>query len=99
MTCGKYDKIIEFITIFLDHTIRSTVKRWKERNLEDAAQVLRKIPEPQLRSLGEDHLLLLVRLLLHMQLEMANISIACRKLDQVSPSLQSLHVIQPDPAT
>uniref|UniRef100_M4AUF1 Si:ch211-225b11.4 n=1 Tax=Xiphophorus maculatus TaxID=8083 RepID=M4AUF1_XIPMA len=62
----------------------SSVKRSKERSLEEAAQLLRQIPEAQLRGLEEEHLLLLVRLLLSLQLEMVSISTACRKVDQVS---------------
>uniref|UniRef100_A0A3B3V5H6 Si:ch211-225b11.4 n=1 Tax=Poecilia latipinna TaxID=48699 RepID=A0A3B3V5H6_9TELE len=54
------------------------------RSLEEAAQLLRQIPEAQLRGLEEEHLLLLVRLLLSLQLEMVSISTACRKVDQVS---------------
>ena len=65
---------------------RSGVKRCKERCLEEAAQLLR-APEAQLGGLEEGHLLLLVKLLLSMQLQTANISSACRKVDQVSPSL------------
>lgn len=65
-------------------TDRSSVKRSKERSLEEAAQLLRQIPEAQLRGLEEEHLLLLVRLLLSLQLEMVSISTACRKVDQVS---------------
>uniref|UniRef100_A0A3B5MH56 Si:ch211-225b11.4 n=1 Tax=Xiphophorus couchianus TaxID=32473 RepID=A0A3B5MH56_9TELE len=61
-----------------------SVKRSKERSLEEAAQLLRQIPEAQLRGLEEEHLLLLVRLLLSLQLEMVSISTACRKVDQVS---------------
>ncbi|XP_056135401.1 thyroid adenoma-associated protein homolog [Lampris incognitus] len=67
----------------LDDSSRSCVKRCKERCLEEAAQLLRKIPETQLRSLKEKHLLLLVRLLISMQWQMVNISMACRKLDQM----------------
>uniref|UniRef100_A0A3B3Z0T7 Uncharacterized protein n=1 Tax=Poecilia mexicana TaxID=48701 RepID=A0A3B3Z0T7_9TELE len=54
------------------------------RSLDEAAQLLRQIPEAQLRGLEEEHLLLLVRLLLSLQLEMVSISTACRKVDQVS---------------
>uniref|UniRef100_A0A3B3TNA3 Si:ch211-225b11.4 n=1 Tax=Poecilia latipinna TaxID=48699 RepID=A0A3B3TNA3_9TELE len=61
----------------------SSVKRSKERSLEEAAQLLRQIPEAQLRGLEEEHLLLLVRLLLSLQLEMVSISTACRKVDQM----------------
>eukprot|EP00064_Thunnus_orientalis_P006923 superscaffoldBa00000745_g6942 len=62
---------------------RSSVKRCKERSLEEAVQLLRKISETQLHGLEESHLLLLVRLLISLQLQMVNISTACRKVDQM----------------
>ena len=65
---------------------RSSVKRCKERCLEEAVQLLRQIPEAQLHALEESHLLLLVRLLISMQLQMVSISTACRKVDQVRPA-------------
>ncbi|KAF3850829.1 hypothetical protein F7725_012601 [Dissostichus mawsoni] len=64
-------------------TNRSSVKRCKERCLEEALQLLRRISEDQLGVLEESHILLLVRLLISMQLKMVNISTACRKVDQV----------------
>uniref|UniRef100_UPI003AAEFBF2 tRNA (32-2'-O)-methyltransferase regulator THADA n=1 Tax=Centroberyx gerrardi TaxID=166262 RepID=UPI003AAEFBF2 len=67
----------------LDESSRTSVKRCKERCLEEAAQLLRKIPGAQLHILEERHLLLLVRLLISMQLQMVNISTASRKLDQM----------------
>lgn len=70
---------------------RSSVKRSKERCLEEAVQLLRQIPETQLHVLEESHLLLLVRLLISMQLQMVNISTACRKVDQVRPTSMSVH--------
>lgn len=70
---------------------RSSVKRCKERCLEEAVQLLRQIPEARLHVLEESHLLLLVRLLISMQLQMVNISTACRKVDQVSLTVCSLH--------
>lgn len=63
---------------------RSGVKRCKERCLEEAFQLLRHISEEQLRDLEGNHLLLLVKLLLSLQLQMVNICTACRKVDQVS---------------
>lgn len=64
---------------------RSPTKRCKERCLEEANQLLRQLPDESLRGLEENHLLLLVRLLLSMQLHTVCISTACRKADQVSP--------------
>ncbi|XP_026199632.1 thyroid adenoma-associated protein homolog isoform X2 [Anabas testudineus] len=67
----------------LSESSRSSVKRSKERFLEEAIQLLRQISEAQLRGLGESQFLLFVRLLLSMQLQMVNISTACRKVDQM----------------
>ncbi|CAL8343007.1 unnamed protein product [Lota lota] len=83
---GNVSTTLKPIISKLSEGSRSTVKRCKERCLEDAFQLLKKIPDAHLCSLEEKHLLLLVRLLISMQLEMVNSSIACRKLDQVSPS-------------
>ncbi|XP_068167990.1 tRNA (32-2'-O)-methyltransferase regulator THADA [Antennarius striatus] len=62
---------------------RSSVKRCQERRLEEAAQLLTRIPEAELRALEETRLLLLVRLLLSMQLHMVRISTGFRKVDQM----------------
>nr|XP_046243358.1 thyroid adenoma-associated protein homolog [Scatophagus argus] len=67
----------------LSESSRSSVKRCKERCLDEAVQLLRRIPEAQLHVLEENHLLLLVRLLISMQLQMVSISTACRKVDQM----------------
>ncbi|KAM7416659.1 hypothetical protein PAMA_018626 [Pampus argenteus] len=67
----------------LSESSRSSVKRCKERCLEEAVQLLRKISETHLHSLEENHLLLLVRLLISLQLQMVGISTACRKVDQM----------------
>ncbi|CAN9513218.1 unnamed protein product [Ophioblennius macclurei] len=67
----------------LSESSRNNVKRCKERCLDEALQLLRQISEAQLRGLGENHLLLLVKLVLSMQLQMANISTACRKVDKM----------------
>lgn len=76
---------------------RSSVKRCKERCLEEAVQLLRHTPEPQMQVLQDTHLLLLlVRLLISLQLQMVHISTACRKVDQVSPTarLLALHGVE-----
>ncbi|TDH12887.1 hypothetical protein EPR50_G00050690 [Perca flavescens] len=67
----------------LSESSRSSVKRCKERCLEEAVQLLRQLSEAQLHVLEESRLLLLVRLLISMQLQMVNISTACRKVDQM----------------
>ncbi len=78
--------LIQIISVNISPCLnRSSVKRCKERCLEEAAQLLRRLPEEQLGVLEESRLLLLVRLLLSLQLQMVNISTACRKVDQVGP--------------
>ncbi|XP_029018026.1 thyroid adenoma-associated protein homolog isoform X2 [Betta splendens] len=67
----------------LTESSRSSVKRSKERCLDEATQLLRQIPEAQLRGAGETQLLLLVRLLLSLQVQMASSSTGCRKVDQM----------------
>uniref|UniRef100_A0A3P9L1H1 Si:ch211-225b11.4 n=1 Tax=Oryzias latipes TaxID=8090 RepID=A0A3P9L1H1_ORYLA len=61
----------------------TSVKRCKERCLDEAIQILKQISEEQLRGLQSEHLQLLVRLLISLQVQMVNISTACRKVDQV----------------
>ncbi|XP_012718940.2 thyroid adenoma-associated protein homolog [Fundulus heteroclitus] len=76
----------QILQLFLDklsESSRSSIKRSKERSLDEAVQLLRRISEAQLRGLEEERLLLLVRLLLSLQLEMVSISTACRKVDQM----------------
>lgn len=70
---------------------RSNIKRCKERSLEEAGQLLRKIPVKQLQCLEERLLLPLIRLLVAMQMQMFNI--ASRKLDQVQNKLCPLEVM------
>uniref|UniRef100_A0A3Q4H4T6 Si:ch211-225b11.4 n=1 Tax=Neolamprologus brichardi TaxID=32507 RepID=A0A3Q4H4T6_NEOBR len=66
------------------------VKRCKERCLEEAVQLLRQLSEAQLSGLENDHLTLLVRLLISTQLQMVGISTACRKVDQVGFTLSCM---------
>ncbi|XP_053277676.1 thyroid adenoma-associated protein homolog [Pleuronectes platessa] len=80
---------LRLFTDKLSQSSRSDVKRCKERCLEEAAQLLR-APEVQLGGLEERHLLLLVKLLLSMQLQTANISSACRKVDQMLQHLANV---------
>ncbi|XP_041644080.1 thyroid adenoma-associated protein homolog [Cheilinus undulatus] len=84
------ENICQTLSLFtekLSEASRASVKRCKERCLEEAVQLLRLISEDQLHSLKEDKLLILVRLLLSLQLQMANISTACRKVDQMLQQL------------
>uniref|UniRef100_A0A3Q2Z881 Si:ch211-225b11.4 n=1 Tax=Hippocampus comes TaxID=109280 RepID=A0A3Q2Z881_HIPCM len=66
---------------------RSDVKRTKERILDEAAQLLKTV---NLHVLARDHLELVVRLLVCLQLQMVHISTACRKVDQM---LQCLAIV------
>ncbi|XP_017580907.2 thyroid adenoma-associated protein homolog isoform X1 [Pygocentrus nattereri] len=59
----------------------TTVRRSKERSLEEACQLLRKIPAALMQSL--QHHRPLVQLLLALQLEAVSTSSACRKIDQM----------------
>ncbi|XP_045890923.1 thyroid adenoma-associated protein homolog isoform X2 [Micropterus dolomieu] len=80
------ENVSQTLGLFIDklsESSRSSVKRCKERCLEEAVQLLRQIPQAQLHVLEESHLLLLVRLLISVQLQMVNISTACRKVDQM----------------
>ncbi|XP_037115240.1 thyroid adenoma-associated protein homolog isoform X1 [Syngnathus acus] len=64
----------------LSECSRSDVKRSKERSLDEAAHLLKIV---KLHILERDHLQLLVRLLVSLQLRMVQISTACRKVDQM----------------
>uniref|UniRef100_A0A8C5ALD0 Thyroid adenoma-associated protein homolog n=1 Tax=Gadus morhua TaxID=8049 RepID=A0A8C5ALD0_GADMO len=88
---GDVSMTLKSIINQLSEGSRHTVKRCKERCLEDAFQLLKKIPDAHLSSLEEEQLLLLVRLLLSMQLEMVNSSIACRKLDKILQHLAKVN--------
>lgn len=59
--------------------------------MEEAVQLLRKVSEVKLGALEEEQLGLLVRLLICVQLQVVSISTACRKVDQVGPTLLVLH--------
>ncbi|XP_068560247.1 tRNA (32-2'-O)-methyltransferase regulator THADA isoform X2 [Cebidichthys violaceus] len=80
---GNVSQTLRLFFDKLSESSRSSGKRCKERCLEEAVQLLRQMSEAQLRDLEESHLLLLVRLLISMQLQMVNISTACRKVDQM----------------
>ncbi|KAL0979345.1 hypothetical protein UPYG_G00183930 [Umbra pygmaea] len=75
----------------LDECTRSNIKRCKERSLEEASQLLRRIPEEQVHCLEEKLLLPLIRLLVSMQMEMFNISVGSRKLDQMLQHLAKVN--------
>ncbi|KAI1900978.1 hypothetical protein AGOR_G00055400 [Albula goreensis] len=97
--CAKlYLNVDENVPIDVAHTltllieklkacISNSVKRTKERLLEEASQLLRRVNQKQLQALGNEYTLPLVRLLISMQLQMVHISTACRKLDQMIQQL------------
>ncbi|XP_039515699.1 thyroid adenoma-associated protein homolog isoform X2 [Pimephales promelas] len=67
----------------LTENARSTGKRSRERSLEEALQILQKIPKEALDSLQSAALHQFAQLLLALQLEAVTVSSACRKLDQI----------------
>ncbi|XP_020513692.2 tRNA (32-2'-O)-methyltransferase regulator THADA [Labrus bergylta] len=92
-TPEQVSQTLRLFTDKLSEASRNTVKRCKERCLEEAVQLLRHISEEQLHLLEEEsHLLLLVRLLLSLQLQMVNISTACRKVDQMLQQLSKVNL-------
>ncbi|XP_062874157.1 tRNA (32-2'-O)-methyltransferase regulator THADA [Trichomycterus rosablanca] len=80
---GVRDKLLLFLEK-LKESERSTTKRVKERVLEEALQMLKKIQIELLQLLESKHQNWLIHLLLSLQLEAVNVSSsACRKLDQM----------------
>ncbi|CAG5923171.1 unnamed protein product [Menidia menidia] len=82
-TPGNVSQTLKLFYEKLSESSRNNVKRCKERCLEEAAQLLRQLSEAQLRAFDDNHLLLLVKLLISLQLQMVSISTACRKVDQI----------------
>ncbi|XP_035236256.1 LOW QUALITY PROTEIN: thyroid adenoma-associated protein homolog [Anguilla anguilla] len=66
-------------------------KRSKERSLEEASQLLRRVQAKRLRALEVKCILPFARLLISMQLDMSHISTACRKLDQMLQQLSEVN--------
>ncbi|XP_077097436.1 tRNA (32-2'-O)-methyltransferase regulator THADA isoform X7 [Siphateles boraxobius] len=75
----------------LTENARSTGKRSRERSLEEALQILQKIPKEALHSLQSAALHQFAQLLLALQLEAVTISSACRKLDQILQVLAEIN--------
>ncbi|XP_056119769.1 thyroid adenoma-associated protein homolog isoform X2 [Rhinichthys klamathensis goyatoka] len=75
----------------LTENARSTGKRSRERSLEEALQILQKIPKEALHSLQSAALHQFAQLLLALQLEAVAISSACRKLDQILQVLAEIN--------
>uniref|UniRef100_A0AAQ4RRM0 Si:ch211-225b11.4 n=1 Tax=Gasterosteus aculeatus aculeatus TaxID=481459 RepID=A0AAQ4RRM0_GASAC len=88
---GDVDLTLGLFFDKLSESSRSSSKRCKERRLEEAAQLLRRISDAQLEVLEESRLLLLVRLLVSMQMQVSNISTAFRKMDQMLQHLAKRH--------
>ncbi|XP_073696191.1 tRNA (32-2'-O)-methyltransferase regulator THADA [Garra rufa] len=75
----------------LTENVRSAGKRSRERSLEEASQILQKIPKKALCSLQPAALHQFVQLILALQLEAVNTSSACRKLDQMLQVLAEIN--------
>ncbi|KAI5613059.1 thyroid adenoma-associated protein-like isoform X3, partial [Silurus asotus] len=76
----------------LTDSARSTTKRVKERLLEEALQMLRKVPPPLLQALKYEHQRRLTQLILSSQIDVVNKSTsACRKLDQMLQHLAQVN--------
>ncbi|KAM9743067.1 tRNA (32-2'-O)-methyltransferase regulator THADA [Menidia menidia] len=82
-TSGNVSQTLKLFYEKLSESSRNNVKRCKERCLEEAAQLFKQLSEAQLRAFDDNHLLLLVKLLISLQLQMVSISTACRKVDQM----------------
>ncbi|XP_066509917.1 tRNA (32-2'-O)-methyltransferase regulator THADA-like [Hoplias malabaricus] len=67
----------------LRDSMRSPVRRSKERCLEEACQILKNFPSPLMLSLQQHHRLSLVQLLLALQMDTASTASACRKIDKM----------------
>ncbi|XP_048837320.1 thyroid adenoma-associated protein homolog [Brienomyrus brachyistius] len=67
----------------LGDCLRTNVKRCKERNLEEASKLLKKISKNLLESLEIKYMLPLTQLIISMQLETLQVSTVFRKLDQM----------------
>ncbi|XP_030647585.1 thyroid adenoma-associated protein homolog [Chanos chanos] len=70
---------------------RSSVKRSRERALEEADRLLRGVPKTQVQVLSEKCLHALVQLIVSVQIEIVSVSSACRKLDQMLQSLSEIN--------
>ncbi|XP_065106767.2 tRNA (32-2'-O)-methyltransferase regulator THADA isoform X2 [Paramisgurnus dabryanus] len=74
---------LKIFLVKLTENLRCTGKRSRERSLEEASQILQKIPKEVLHSLQSAALHQLVQLLLALQFEAVTTSSVCRKLDQM----------------
>lgn len=70
---------------------RNTAKRSKEKCLEEAVQLLKRVSDEQLVGLEESLLLMLVRLLISLQLQTVSISTACGKVDEMLQQLAKVN--------
>ncbi|XP_072565175.1 tRNA (32-2'-O)-methyltransferase regulator THADA isoform X2 [Paramormyrops kingsleyae] len=76
----------------LGDCLRSNVKRCKERNLEEASQLLRRISKNLLESLEIKYMLPLIQLIISMQLETLQVSTVFRKLDQMMQHFSEINL-------
>ncbi|XP_026068454.1 thyroid adenoma-associated protein homolog [Carassius auratus] len=82
ISCDVKDTLRKFLQKLTENA-RSAGKRSRERSLDEASQVLQKIPKEALGSLKPAALHQFVRLVLALQLEAVTSSSTCRKLDQM----------------
>ncbi|XP_072289759.1 tRNA (32-2'-O)-methyltransferase regulator THADA [Eucyclogobius newberryi] len=89
------DNVSQDLRLFYERLLessRSSVKRSKERCLEEAVQLLKSISNTHLLfDLEERHLLLMIQVLISLQLETVGISTACGKVDQMIQMLSAVN--------
>ncbi|XP_036383176.1 thyroid adenoma-associated protein homolog [Megalops cyprinoides] len=82
---------LTFVIEKLKACTSNSAKRCKERCVEEASQLLKRVKDKHLQALEIEYVLPLVQLLIAMQLEMQHISTACRKLDQMIQQLSDVN--------
>uniref|UniRef100_A0A671R447 Thyroid adenoma-associated protein homolog n=1 Tax=Sinocyclocheilus anshuiensis TaxID=1608454 RepID=A0A671R447_9TELE len=90
ISCDVKDTLRIFLQKLTENA-RSAGKRSRERSLEEASQILQKIPKEALGSLQPAALHQFVQLVLALQLEAVTSSSTCRKLDQMLQVLAEIN--------
>ncbi|KTG32675.1 hypothetical protein cypCar_00004024 [Cyprinus carpio] len=90
ISCDVKDTLRKFLQKLTENA-RSAGKRSRERSLEEASQILQKIPKEALGSLQPSTLHQFVQLVLGLQLEAVTSSSTCRKLDQMLQVLAEIN--------
>ncbi|XP_059407167.1 thyroid adenoma-associated protein homolog isoform X2 [Carassius carassius] len=90
ISCDVKDTLRKFLQKLTENA-RSAGKRSRERSLDEASQILQKIPKEALGSLQPAALHQFVRLVLALQLEAVTSSSTCRKLDQMLQVLAEIN--------